>query len=328
MKRVRWIGIGVLAVACVLAGSPARAGVQPAAHRAQGTAKIVALSADAQVTRTVIGANGVARTSSEVTHLYRDGQGRVRQDTGPLVTVNDPTTGSIVRWNTQSRTYQRVPAARPGGGPAAQPSGPQPVFSPRHDLGTASVSGVSAQGQAYTVTVPRGAAKAVTKQVTVWASAQAQLPVRTQVTESTGQSFSQTYTNIRAGEPDGSLFAVPAGYRQGDTTVSRSLAEACFLFNAPDPLILFDFGAGAVEAVTDQNASCIFVAHAWGFVPPLFIFPFTNPGSWYDAFGAFDDGGPVPFFPFVAPGDITFFAANQTDLTIKDSLVILTVFGF
>lgn len=50
----------------------------------------------------------------------------------------------------------------------------------------------------------------------------------------------------------------------------------------------------------------------------------------FHVFFAFDDGGPVPcpFLPCVVPGDITFFAANTTDLTIKDSAVILTVFGF
>ena len=344
MRRSRWIGISALAATCVLVGTQAQASArtiadgaagQPAS-RPHGTVKIIPLSADSVVDRTVVTASG-ARAEHEVNHLYRDGQGRTRHEAGNLVTINDPTTKTSTRLNVQTRTYQSSdPAQQHGvdGSAPTQSAADQPTFSPRTDLGMATVAGVLAHGEQYTITSPRPNAQPVVKKAIVWTSAQVQLPVRIEVTESTGQSYTQTYTNIRTGaEPAASLFAVPDGFRAGSVVDNRfGTQAACPLLNAPDPLVLFDFGSGVVEAVTDPQVGCIIAAHAWGFVLPLYVFPFFDPlpGIPYDAFGAYDTGLPCPFdiYPCAVPGDAAFLAFNGTDVTTKDSAIILTVFGF
>ena len=100
--------------------------------------------------------------------------------------------------------------------------------------------------------------------------------------------------------------------------------------NAPDPLVLnsFDFflDSGTVNAVTDPQRGCVFVADGAAFEYPLSGFPTVPLGLPFDQWVAYDTGGGgLPFLPWVAFGDVAFVAANTTDATTKDSLVILTV---
>jgi hypothetical protein len=337
MTRTRWTAAATVGLAALLFGAPTQAVAQQGAERAapqQAAGKIVPVSADEQVDRTVVDAKGQARTEQESNRFYRDGKGRIRQEKGSLVTITDPASTTILKLNTQTRTYQKVTANKPAAN-ATQPkqsAQQKPQISPMRSLGTAQMSGVSSRGMAYTITSPRPSAKPVTKEITVWASGEVQLNTKTQVTDSTGARYALTYSNIKTGQPNANLFTVPTGYREGSVTPSSAEQTPCPLLNAPDPLILFDLGAGLVEAVTDIQQGCIFIAHAWAFVFPLEIWPALNPelpGIPYDAFIAFDDGFFSPcggFLPCAVPGDITFFAANTTDLTIKDSAVILTRF--
>jgi hypothetical protein len=124
---------------------------------------------------------------------------------------------------------------------------------------------------------------------------------------------------------------VPAGYREVGAGPTRSVAaQPCPLTNAPDPLVLssfgFSLGGGYVTAVTDPAIPCIFVADGAFFEYPLTGFPTTPLGLPFDQWFAFDTGGLLPFVPYVAFGDVAFVAANATDTTTKDSLVVLTVF--
>jgi hypothetical protein len=162
-----------------------------------------------------------------------------------------------------------------------------------------------------------------------------QLPVQTRIVDrASGEETTLAYTDIRAGtEPAADLFAVPAGFRQVDSAAAlMQPAEdtSCPLENAPDPLILNSYDifldGGAVNAVTDPQRGCLFVADGGAFEYPLDGFPTTPIGLPFDQWFAYDTGGGgLPFLPWVAFGDIAFVAANTTDATTKDSLVILTV---
>ena len=111
---------------------------------------------------------------------------------------------------------------------------------------------------------------------------------------------------------------------------ARGPARAGGLPVLVDPLVLnsFDFflDSGAVNAVTDPQRGCVFVADGGAFEYPLAGFPTVPVGLPFDQWVAYDTGGGgLPFLPWVAFGDIAFVAANATDTTTKDSLVILTV---
>src|SRR5262249_39108597 len=147
---------------------------------------------------------------------------------------------------------------------------------------------------------------------------------------STGPRDEQPSTRTRAGaSAPASLFTVPAGYHQGSVE-PLATDQPCPLFNDPDPLILFDFGAGFVQATTNPQIGCRFVADAWASILPLELFPQVPLGFAFDLFLAIDDGLPSPcgFLPCPVPGDIVFVAQNNSHTTIKDSAVILVRFFF
>jgi len=331
MRRRMVVGTLAAGLACLVVGAPTQAGAGPqigpfGAQPRAAQAKIVPLSADVEVVRS--GAKDVTTS-----RLYRDSQGRTRTESGTQVTISDPTTRTTLKLDTRSRTYKRSTSAPADTAKAAGPSQNQTLASAPRALGTAQVQGVQAVGSAYTVTIPAYKTRpAIKKEVTIWLSSQVQLPVVTRVVDSSGQAYSQTYTNIRAGvEPAASLFTLPTGYREARAgTSGATIQETCPLLNEPDPLILESFGpflgSGVVNATTDPQIGCIFVADAWYFEYPLEGFRTVPLGLPFDQWFVYDNGGLLPFVPYVAFGDIAFAAASLEDATIKDSLIILTVF--
>jgi len=342
-----WTGAVAAGLTLLVAAPPVQAAGLPGGgtgqvsrtgEKAPGKPTIVPVSADVQISRFAAGLSGVRQRSQETSRYYRDSQGRTREESGSTVTIKDPTTHTTLRLDTQAQTFQRSTAApAPSQADLRQPAAAQSkqITSGRRSLGTAQISGVPAQGQTFTVTSPSIKGGPVhLRNVTTWMSTQVQLTVQTRVTDSTGYEYSQTYTNIRAGtEPAAALFQVPAGYTDAaSATTTRSGVEAaCPLFNEPDPLILNSFdwvflGAGLVNATTDAQVGCLFVADGAAFEYPLWGGPTVPLGLPFDQWVAFDTGGGgLPFLPWPAAGDIAFLAFNGTDSTTKDSLVILTV---
>lgn len=343
MRRTRRIAPFAVALSCLLLSAPVQAAARPAAPSADrapapvvalrqpGT--IVPLTADLEISRS---------TGKSTTHVYRDSQGRTRQDTGSSVTITDPGTRTTVYLDVADRTFRRVTSNPTAGAPApgsdmASASGSRPLSSAPRALGTTQMQGVRVEGQAYTVTIPAYKTRpALHKEVTIWLSTDVQLPVQTKVVDSSGQQYTQTYTNIRAGvEPAASLFTVPAGYRPADApraaTQATTSDTSCPLLNEPDPLVLESFGpalgSGVINATTDPQRGCIFFADSWVFEYPLEGFRTVPLGLPFDQWFVYDNGGLLPFVPYVAFGDIAFLATNFTeDATVKDSFIILTVF--
>jgi hypothetical protein len=322
---------------CLLLGAPIQAagyigangidqsGGSRSVAASNGHANFVALSADVQIT---------GQSGSSTDHLYRDSHGRTRYESGSTVTINDPATRTTLLLDTSNQTYRRVshdPTDASQRAADVVTSGK--LASEPRALGTAQVNGVSAEGRAYTVTVPASKVLAASqKEVTLWLSVEVALPVELRIVDSSGLAYAQSYTNIRTGvQPAAHLFTVPAGYREVDAAgTGAGINEACPLFNAPDPLVLNSFGpfldGGFVDAVTDPQVGCIFAADGAVFEYPLSGFPTVPLGLPFDEWFAFDTGGGgLPFLPWVAFGDIAFLAWNGTDTTTKDSLVVLTV---
>jgi hypothetical protein len=82
-------------------------------------------------------------------------------------------------------------------------------------LGTQTIDGVSAQGTRYTRTIPAGQIgneKPIVITTERWYSPDLQMYVMTKTTDPVRGDSIRQLTNIQMGEPDPSLFQVPAGY--------------------------------------------------------------------------------------------------------------------
>ncbi|HYQ70089.1 hypothetical protein [Actinophytocola sp.] len=337
-RRALAVASGATLVAVLATATPALANQQDRLGRSSdGAASVVPLSADLRISSTTVDAAGQRQTEQESQHLYRDAKGRTRTEVGGTVTIYDPTARTTVVLDLASHTFQRSTGKKPSADAADRnATGDQKITSTPRSLGTATVSGVAAQGRQYTVTLPAQRDLPVrTKDVTLWLSTDVQLPVRTTVVDESGATNTQTYTNIKAGvAPAASLFTVPAGYREarpGAATGHGVLAN-CPLQN-DDPVFLTSFDlvyldARYVNATTDPFAGCAFVADAGAFQYPLNGFPTTDLLLPYDQWLVYDNGGLLPYLPYVAFGDIVFVAANpfEPDTTTKDSFITLTIF--
>ena len=345
-RRTVWTGAIAVGLTFLMVAAPVQAAGLPGGSTGQLSRtgekvegkqpKVVPVSADVQTSRFAAGMDGVRQWSQETSRFYRDSQGRTREEVGSTVTIKDPTTGTTLRLDTKTQTFQRSATKPAPSQDLRQPSAAESkqITSGRRSLGAAQISGVATEGQTFTVTSPsiKGGA-AHQRTVTMWLSTQVQLTVQIRVTDSTGYEYSQAYTNIRAGEPAAGLFQVPAGYLDAAsaTTTRASVEAACPLFNEPDPLVLNSFDwvyldAGLVNATTDAQIGCLFVADGAAFEYPLWGGPTVPLGLPFDQWVAFDTGGGgLPFLPWPAAGDIAFLATNGSDTTTKDSLVILTV---
>jgi hypothetical protein len=85
----------------------------------------------------------------------------------------------------------------------------------REDLGTQTVSGVSATGTRTTITIPAGAIgnqAPIVSTREVWIATTLKVPVLIKSTDPRFGNSTAELTNIVAGEPDVTLFQVPAGY--------------------------------------------------------------------------------------------------------------------
>lgn len=166
--------------------------------------------------------------ASSSTKLYRDSQGRTREEnvaispsgerTVSTVTIGDPIEGVRYTLDPKTRMATRTKAAvrqaaQAGARPPVGPSGPNTT---RESLGLQTVNGVPAQGERVTLTIPAGVVNSDQPIVDItetWTSAELQMTVRQVVRSSTRGETTVELTNISRQEPDPSLFRVPAEYQ-------------------------------------------------------------------------------------------------------------------
>jgi hypothetical protein len=331
--RARRIGVIVTiagVVASLAALSPARAGETQPALASRGARAVVPLSADLTITRTEADAAGLHQ-KLETQRFYRDTQGRTRTETGSTVKIADPANGTTITLDVKAGTFTRqarrsqLPAARPEA-QKSTPDGKRISSAPR-SLGTAVIEGVKAEGNAYTLTIPAlDDRPSKSKEVTIWNSADLQLPLRLTMVEASGAGYAQSYSNIKAGvEPAGDLFAIPSGYSLAvapkATPDDATVANTPCLWATNSPLVINSVGpflaAGTVAAFTFigggsgfpplPDLPCLFEYDEGGFEYPLIGYPTTPlPNLFYDYWAVEDSGGVVPWIPYVSFGYIYF----------------------
>lgn len=198
----------------------------------------IPLTAQVTVTHenTLADGNHIVRT--EQTTIYRDAQGRTRREvtvdatttaTGPIkhniITINDPVTGNRYMLDPTNKTAQQMPAPHRGRERSAKgPDGPtvdavRGALSKnvqRDELGTKAIDGYQATGERVTRTIPAGEIgneKPINVVTERWFSGDLQLPVLIVHTDPMMGTVTTKVTSVTRGDPDASLFQVPADYK-------------------------------------------------------------------------------------------------------------------
>jgi len=216
-----------------------------------GEGKVVTgnpLTAQITVTRdtTLTDGNKIHHVSE--TTLYRDSQGRVRRemtvDVGTpttagvkhsIITINDPVSGHRYMLDPANKTARELPEPK-GHSAGAEHHGPGPGHEggPHPDglddglkqllskdvqqqpLGTKTISGSEAEGQRVTRTIAAGEIgneKPIEVVTERWFSKDLQLPVLVVHTDPMMGTVTTKLTTVTKGDPDASLFQVPADYK-------------------------------------------------------------------------------------------------------------------
>jgi hypothetical protein len=177
-------------------------------------------------------------------NVYRDSQGRTRRETtftgvGPLtasgqprtmVAIHDPVAGTAFILHADTKVAEQLPLPPKG---HKNPEDLQNKFQSRlqqeiangtlkkEDLGTQTISGISAQGTRYTRIIPAGQignANPITVINEQWYSPDLQAVVKIVRNDPRFGQSTFTLTNIQRTEPAASLFTVPSDYtvKQGN----------------------------------------------------------------------------------------------------------------
>jgi hypothetical protein len=177
--------------------------------------------------------DGTTITQQAQTQIYRDSQGRVREErtvttpggqTRTQVTISDPVAGVVHNLDVASKVSYDSPLRRPPGnangggrGRGARPATPA-TTNPNvknESLGLQMMSGVAATGTRITRTIPAGSegnSQAIQTLRERWISAYLQVPLLEKSSDPRTGTTTNTLGNISRGDPDPGLFQVPTGF--------------------------------------------------------------------------------------------------------------------
>jgi len=200
-------------------------------------------SATAVTERTQVLANGNKIDQKTTASVYRDSQGRTRQEitmgamgpwaaprnASPMIAIHDPVAGVAYMLDPTKQTAVKHSLAPPRAGNRnaqnrrANRQGADANVT-TESLGNKMVSGVEAEGTRTTITIPAGSvgnAQAIQIVSEKWYSSALQTVVMW--TRSDPRFGTTTYelTNIKQAEPDPALFQVPPDYTMQDKPAFR-----------------------------------------------------------------------------------------------------------
>jgi hypothetical protein len=165
--------------------------------------------------------------------VYRDSQGRVRREVpfelvtpttgatkGSMIVIVDPVSGTRYMLNPQNKTAHQMPV-HASKGPHGASEGELPTRAPNantttESLGTKTFIGLPAQGTRMTHTIPAGQignAKPISVVTERWVSTDLQIPLSMTHTDPMMGTMTTSVVSVNRGEPDASLFQVPADYK-------------------------------------------------------------------------------------------------------------------
>ena len=164
-------------------------------------------------TQTLADGNRIVRTSA--VSVARDSEGRTRREQSPpngsVVFITDPIAGENYVLESRSRTARRFASA-------AAPTESRETATPgiaKESLGTQLIENVQADGTRITRTIPAGQMGNERPFEIVsefWYSPELQTTVVSDIRDPRRGEISAKLTDIQRGEPDHSLFEIPADY--------------------------------------------------------------------------------------------------------------------
>ncbi|HLH41734.1 MAG TPA: hypothetical protein VKV74_02020 [Bryobacteraceae bacterium] len=202
----------------VVLGIPLIASAQILAPEAlaQSKAERVPLTADVTFTLSSNTPSG-AYTQSQAGKYWRSRDGKTRQDTAFGSGIADPAAGTVTYLNHSTREATVVhlpPRPTPPSSGAAKPPAPAAHLGPggaTTDLGERQIAGHTTTGR-RTLISGDPAARGSEESTEVWTAADLGLPLYVKHHDHSGESI-QEYKNVQVGDPDPSVFAIPAGYK-------------------------------------------------------------------------------------------------------------------
>lgn len=170
-------------------------------------------------------ANGNQINRKEEVKVYRDGQGRMRNEetrTNPAgqavtnIVIFDPVAGFMYRLNPAAKTAVQgsIPTRTPGSQPPQRPPRPGADVQTT-DLGTQTINGLPATGTRVTETIAAGAIgnqQPIQVVRETWTSTVLKVPVLIKTSDPRFGTRTMQLTNVVQAEPDPALFQVPSDY--------------------------------------------------------------------------------------------------------------------
>jgi hypothetical protein len=175
-------------------------------------------------------ANGNQINRQEQSKVYRDSQGRVRNErtmtdpatsqTRTMIMIFDPVGGFSYMLNPANKTAMKMPVRTPPAGSTPPTPGqgrrePQGAQVQTTDLGSQIVNGLAATGTRVTETIPAGAIgnqQPIQVVREVWTSTVLKVPVSVKTTDPRFGNSTMQLTGVVQTEPDPTLFQVPSDY--------------------------------------------------------------------------------------------------------------------
>ena len=233
------LGAMDLSLVAQQAPQPASSGAAAVSTGSQGIRRVIGFpySADQVTVTTQTLADGTKITHKRLVRIYRDSEGRERneffkpgvdavgqEDSPQSVNIYDPVAGVSYYLNPRERTAQKREIRRPTSSRAnhmpatstsptpAQPVPPRPTVE---DLGTQVIEGLEAKGQRITRIIPAGAeGNDQPIQITSesWYSSEPRIPLIYITNDPRHGETVMHLTNLALEEPPAELFQVPPGY--------------------------------------------------------------------------------------------------------------------
>jgi hypothetical protein len=216
--------IGVVAIACgvAFAQSASRAASAKLTLAGAGV-KGAPYSAEAARETTQTLADGTHIRRSETYTIYRDGEGRVRRESGDEVLISDPVAGMTYLLHTKEQTAQKLPlpgtdpqeAKRKEASGKAEPTKPAGIDTKSESLGKRQMEGLDVEGRRVTTVFAegkRGNDRPMQMVHESWWSPELHVNILWKLSDPMVGDTEERLTNVQRVEPDPALFQVPAGF--------------------------------------------------------------------------------------------------------------------
>jgi hypothetical protein len=174
-----------------------------------------------QTVQTLADGNKITRMTTSL--ISRDTEGRTRHEQNPIVFIHDPVARTVWILDSRSRTARGVAVA------STEATGTTQTSIGGNSLGSDVIAGMNVEGTRLTrdlVSGDAGNERSIRVTTEAWYSTELQTAVMTKTIDPrVGETLYQL-TEVKRGEPDRSLFEIPADYSQQEGFTSSIASKS------------------------------------------------------------------------------------------------------